>query len=81
MRHKINRKPTLKELHDAPFSSNIITGNQAWLSIDGASYYKIADNKWRRYSTNAHTIGGSMINDNDMYEILKRGTNVNMQWD
>ena len=81
MKYSINRKPTLDELKNAPASSNFITGNQAWLSVDGVSYVKIAANRWRRYSTGEHTIGGYGINDNDMYEIAKRGKNVRMQWD
>jgi hypothetical protein len=81
MKHSINRKPTLKEVQDAPYSSNLITGNQAWLSIDGVSYVKIERNKWQRYSTIANSMGGMRIVDNDIYEIAKRGKNVKLQWD
>lgn len=81
MNHLINRKPTLKELQDAPFSSDLIKGNQAWLSIDNVSYVKYTANGWKRYSLNAYSFGGGLINNNDMYEIAKRGKNVKLQWD
>lgn len=59
---------SVESLNNAPYSSSIMNDNYATVKIDGVEYKKVKKDRWQSQTTQGHTIGETLNNQ----ELLKK---------